>query len=115
MPIYRLIVAADGRLASASIDGMVRLYDRNFKLVVPPRKAPGGEPFRIAFSPPAAGGWLWHVVDGFAGGNMKLKCRSGCIVVASGALARWNGTAQVVEAVVAARIRSSWKDGKPFL
>jgi WD40 repeat protein len=42
----------DGRLATASFDGMVRLYDRDFKLVVPPRKATGGDrPFRIAFSP----------------------------------------------------------------
>ena len=30
---------------------MVRLYDRNFKAVVAPRKAPGEGPFRIVFSP----------------------------------------------------------------
>ncbi|MGO9401808.1 MAG: WD40 repeat domain-containing protein, partial [Xanthobacteraceae bacterium] len=42
----------DGRLATASFDGKVRLYDRDFKLVVPPRKATGGDrPFTIAFSP----------------------------------------------------------------
>ena len=53
--IYGLTFAADGRLATASYDGMVRLYDRDFKLVVPPRKAPGGnQPFRIAFSPDGA-------------------------------------------------------------
>ena len=50
--IYGLTFAADGRLATTSYDGMVRLYDRNFKPVVAPRKAPGGkQPFRIAFSP----------------------------------------------------------------
>jgi WD40 repeat protein len=50
--IYGATFAADGRLATASYDGKVRLYDRDFKLVVPPRKATGGDqPFRIAFSP----------------------------------------------------------------
>jgi WD40 repeat protein len=44
--------AGDGRLASTSYDGKVRLYDRDFKLVVPPAKATGvNRPFRIAFSP----------------------------------------------------------------
>jgi caspase domain-containing protein/WD40 domain-containing protein len=44
--------AVDGRLATASTDRKVRLYDRDFKLVVPARKATGGDqPFRIAFSP----------------------------------------------------------------
>jgi Caspase domain/WD domain, G-beta repeat len=39
-------------LATVSLDGKVRLYDRDFKLVVPPRKANGGDqPFGIAFSP----------------------------------------------------------------
>ena len=50
--IYGATFAADGRLATASWDGKVRLYDRDFKLIVPPRKATGGDqPFRIAFSP----------------------------------------------------------------
>jgi WD40 repeat protein len=50
--IYGLTFAADGRLATASVDGKVRLYNRDFKLAVPPRKASGGdEPHRIAFSP----------------------------------------------------------------
>ena len=35
--------AADGRLATTSWDGKVRLYDRDFKLIVPARKATGGE------------------------------------------------------------------------
>jgi hypothetical protein len=53
--IYGLTFATDGRLATASWDGKVRLYDRDFKLVVPPRKAPGGDhPHRIAFSPEGA-------------------------------------------------------------
>src|SRR5262245_11657555 len=50
--IHGVTFAADGRLAAASRDGMVRLYDRDFKLAVPPRKATGGaQPYRIAFSP----------------------------------------------------------------
>jgi WD40 repeat protein len=47
--------AADGRLATTSFDGKVRLYDRAFRLAVSPRKGTGGErPFRIAFSPDGA-------------------------------------------------------------
>jgi hypothetical protein len=43
--------AADGRLATAS-GGKVRLYDRDFKLVGPLRKASGGDqPCTTAFSP----------------------------------------------------------------
>jgi WD40 repeat protein len=50
--IYGATFAADGRLATASYDGKVRLYDHDFKLVVPPRTATGGaKPYRIAFSP----------------------------------------------------------------
>jgi WD40 repeat protein len=50
--MYGVAFAADGRLATASWDGRVRLYDRDFKLVVPPTKATGGDqPHRIAFSP----------------------------------------------------------------
>jgi caspase domain-containing protein/WD40 domain-containing protein len=50
--IHGLTFAVDGRLATASTDGKVRLYDRDFKLAVPPKKAPdGGRLFRIAFSP----------------------------------------------------------------
>src|SRR5262249_34571775 len=53
--IYGVTFAADGRLATTSMDGKVRLYDRDFKLLVPPTKAPGGShPFRIAFSPDGA-------------------------------------------------------------
>jgi WD40 repeat protein len=49
--IYGIAFAADGRLATASHDGNVRLYDQNFKLVVPPRKMTGGKgPFTIAFN-----------------------------------------------------------------
>jgi WD40 repeat protein len=48
--IYGVTFAADGRLATTSYDGNVRLYDRDFTL--PPRKAiAGARPFQIAFSP----------------------------------------------------------------
>ena len=44
--------AADGRLATASRDGAVRFYDRDFKQIVARRRLTGGaRPFRIAFSP----------------------------------------------------------------
>jgi outer membrane protein assembly factor BamB len=50
--IYGVTFAADGRLATASFDGKVRLYDRAFRLAVPPRLVTGGGwPYRIAFSP----------------------------------------------------------------
>jgi Caspase domain/WD domain, G-beta repeat len=49
--IYDAAFAADGRLAIASVDGKVRLYDRDFKLVVPPRQATFKGLFRVAFSP----------------------------------------------------------------
>jgi WD40 repeat protein len=50
--IHGLAFAADDRLATTSLDGNVRLYDRDFKLVVPPTKTPGGHRlFGIAFSP----------------------------------------------------------------
>jgi WD40 repeat protein len=53
--IYGATFAANGRLATASLDGKVRLYDRHFKLLVPPRKAAGGDqPLGIAFSPDGA-------------------------------------------------------------
>jgi WD40 repeat protein len=47
--------AADGRLATTSYDGKVRLYDPAFRPAVSPRKVTGAErPFRIAFSPDGA-------------------------------------------------------------
>jgi outer membrane protein assembly factor BamB len=50
--IHGVTFAADGRLATTSYDGKVRLYDSAFRPVVPPRKVTGGErPFRIAFNP----------------------------------------------------------------
>jgi WD40 repeat protein len=53
--IYGISFAADGRLATTSYDGKVRLYDRAFRPAVSPREVTGGErPFRIAFSPDGA-------------------------------------------------------------
>ena len=49
--IYGATFAADGRLATASLDGKVRLYDHDFKLVVPPTATGGAKSYRIAFSP----------------------------------------------------------------
>jgi WD40 repeat protein len=53
--INGLTFSADGRLATTSFDGKVRLYNPAFKLVVSPRQVMGGrQPFRIAFSPDGA-------------------------------------------------------------
>jgi WD40 repeat protein len=53
--IYGVTFSADGQLATTSLDGKVRLYDRAFRLVVPPHKVAGGShPFDIAFSPDGA-------------------------------------------------------------
>jgi uncharacterized caspase-like protein len=50
--IYAGSFAVDGRLAIASYDGKIRLYDGDFASVVPPQKAPGGDlPRGLAFSP----------------------------------------------------------------
>jgi WD40 repeat protein len=50
--IYGVTFADDGRVATASYDGKVRLYNRAFRQIVSPRKALGEErPFRIAFNP----------------------------------------------------------------
>jgi WD40 repeat protein len=63
--IYGLSFGANHRLATASEDGKIRLYDRNFKLIVPPRQTTGGKgPFRIAFSPD---GRCWNPMTGFVG------------------------------------------------
>jgi WD40 repeat protein len=53
--IYGVTFSDDGRLATTSLDGKVRLYDRAFKMIVPPQQTTGGkEPFRIAFNPDGA-------------------------------------------------------------
>lgn len=52
---YGAAFTADGRLATASYDGRVRLYDRDFTFVVPPKKAmSGNQPRALAFSPDGA-------------------------------------------------------------
>jgi WD40 repeat protein len=43
--------SVDGRLATTSYDGHVRLYDRSFHLIARERTAGGQQPFGIAFSP----------------------------------------------------------------
>jgi WD40 repeat protein len=48
--IYGLAFGADGRLATTSFDGYIRLYDRDFKLIAPHAVGRDG-PFHIAFSP----------------------------------------------------------------
>jgi Caspase domain/WD domain, G-beta repeat len=49
-----LTFSADGRLAVASFDGKVHLYDSAFRPIVPPKQLTGRKPFSIAFSPDGA-------------------------------------------------------------
>jgi WD40 repeat protein len=48
---YGVAFADDGRLATASYDGKIRLYDRNFKLVAAQEAPSGHSPMGISFSP----------------------------------------------------------------
>jgi WD40 repeat protein len=89
--IYGATFAADGRLATASYDGKVRLYDRDFKLLVPSGKATGGtRPFRIAFSPDGAILALGYddvaIVDLFDGFSLAPLSRPNVADVRSGSL-----------------------------
>lgn len=59
--VYGLDFAPDGRLATTSDDGFLRLYDSSLKLVEK-RAAPGGKwPFSIAFSPDGARLAVGHI------------------------------------------------------
>jgi WD domain, G-beta repeat len=46
---YGAAFAADGRLATSSTDGKVRLYDPGFKLIATQEKLSGNHPARLAF------------------------------------------------------------------
>jgi WD40 repeat protein len=48
---YGAAFAKDGRLATSSFDGKVRLYDRSFKLVATQEELSGSHPGRLAFRP----------------------------------------------------------------
>lgn len=48
---YGAAFAGDGRLATSSYDGKVRLYDSSFKLVATQETLSGSRPFRLAFRP----------------------------------------------------------------
>jgi WD40 repeat protein len=52
---YGAAFADDGRLATASFDGKIRLYDRSFSLVASQEVPSGHTPMRIAFSPDGNG------------------------------------------------------------
>jgi WD40 repeat protein len=51
---YGVAFHADGRLATASLDGTVRLYDPTFRLIASHNGASGDRFFRLAFSPDGA-------------------------------------------------------------
>jgi len=48
---YGAAFADDGRLATASYDGKVRLYDRSFSLIASQEAPSGHRPYALAFSP----------------------------------------------------------------
>jgi WD40 repeat protein len=49
--IYGLSFAPDGRLAVSSLDGRIRLYDAQLKLLLTQRVSSGHQPMHIAFDP----------------------------------------------------------------
>lgn len=49
--VYGLDFSNDGRLATTSYDGYIRLYDKNFKLIKKEKASGGISPFHINFSP----------------------------------------------------------------
>ncbi|MBF0629166.1 MAG: hypothetical protein HQL91_13190 [Magnetococcales bacterium] len=51
VPAYWVDFAADGRLVTSSYDGMVRMYDANFRPRIARQLAKGGQPHGVAFSP----------------------------------------------------------------
>jgi WD40 repeat protein len=68
--------ADDGRLATASYDGRIRLYDSKFSMLVPPQKARSGHaPRELAFSPDgkllAVGYYDWPLVDVLDGHSLE--------------------------------------------
>ena len=73
---YGAAFAGDGRLATASYDGKIRLYDRNFRLALPPVSAASGRrPRGVAFSPDgrvlAVGYYDAPVIDLFDSRNLS--------------------------------------------
>jgi WD40 repeat protein len=72
--IYGLAFAPDdGRLATTSEDGNLRLYDPDFKLVLTLRRATH-EPFGIAFSPDGTMLAVGYYPATFAGGVARTEC-----------------------------------------
>jgi len=51
-PIYGMAFAQDGRLASSSGDGTVRLYSPDFRLISKYKRSGGGFAWSVAFRPP---------------------------------------------------------------
>ena len=49
--IYGLSFASDGRLAVSSLDGKIRLYDAQLKLILTQHVSSGHQPMHIAFDP----------------------------------------------------------------
>ncbi len=49
--VYGLDFAVDGRLATTSLDGHVRLYDTSYKLILKQRTSLGRQPMGVAFRP----------------------------------------------------------------
>ena len=103
--IYGLTFSVDGRLATTSYDGLIRHCDRDFKLIVPPRKAPGGDrPFRITFSPDGAKLAVGYddapIVDLFDGHSLAPLPRPNVDGVGSGDLSKvmWSKDGKILYA-----------------
>jgi len=91
--IYGVAFASDGRLAAASCDGMIRLYNRDFNQVAPPsRSISGNQPFRIAFSPDGGMLAVGYVdaaaVDIFDGHSLSPLAKPNAVGLGPGYLSR---------------------------
>jgi WD40 repeat protein len=79
-PIYGLAFSRDGRLASSSGDGTVRLYSRDFHLISKYKRNGGGFAWSVAFRPPdgdvLAVGFTQDNAFGVVGGRQDTFLRA---------------------------------------
>ncbi len=65
-------IDAQGRIVTSSLDGQIRLYDRDLKLIAKRRAPSGTRPYRVSFSPDGR-----KIAVGFIGRTPKVDVLSG--------------------------------------